>query len=85
MVPNWGYAISEAGPSERSTPAQVDARGKDFGHQANPLAAGATAIYYPGEIEAQKKARRLVEGIPNPDGVRREFEETAADLGISFT
>jgi LDH2 family malate/lactate/ureidoglycolate dehydrogenase len=42
------------------------------------------AIYAPGEIEAAKKARRLVEGIPIPDGVKREFEETAADLGISF-
>ena len=49
-----------------------------------PLAAGATAIYAPGEIEAAKKARRLVDGIPIPDGVKREFEETAADLGISF-
>jgi LDH2 family malate/lactate/ureidoglycolate dehydrogenase len=52
--------------------------------KAIPLAAGASAIYAPGEIEATKKARRLVEGIPIPDGVRREFEETAADLGISF-
>jgi LDH2 family malate/lactate/ureidoglycolate dehydrogenase len=52
--------------------------------KATPLAAGASAIYAPGEIEATKKARRLVEGIPIPDGVRREFEETAADLGISF-
>jgi len=52
--------------------------------KAVPLAAGATAIYTPGEIEAAKKARRLQEGIPIPDGVRREFEETAADLGISF-
>jgi LDH2 family malate/lactate/ureidoglycolate dehydrogenase len=52
--------------------------------KANPLATGATGIYYPGEIEETKKARRRVEGIPIPDGVRREFEETAADLGISF-
>ena len=52
--------------------------------KATPLAAGATAIYAPGEIEQTKKERRLVEGIPIPDGVRREFEETAAELGISF-
>ncbi len=52
--------------------------------KATPLAAGATAIYAPGEIEAGKKARRLVEGIQIPDGVKREFEETAAELGISF-
>jgi LDH2 family malate/lactate/ureidoglycolate dehydrogenase len=52
--------------------------------KANPLATGATGIYYPGEIEATKKERRLVEGIPIPDGIKREFEETAADLGISF-
>ena len=52
--------------------------------KAVPLAAGATAIYTPGEIEAAKKARRLQEGIPIPDGVRREFEETAAEIGISF-
>ena len=35
-------------------------------------------------LRSTKKERRLVEGIPIPDGVRREFEETAAELGISF-
>lgn len=52
--------------------------------KANPLAAGATGIYYPGEIEETKKAQRLAEGIPIADGVVRELEETAAELGIPF-
>lgn len=52
--------------------------------KAIPLAAGSTGIFVPGEIEAAKTARRQVEGIPIPDGVRREFEGVAADLGISF-
>jgi LDH2 family malate/lactate/ureidoglycolate dehydrogenase len=49
-----------------------------------PLAAGATGIYIPGEIEAGKRARRLEEGIPIPEGVRQEFLEVARDLDIPF-
>ena len=49
-----------------------------------PLAAGASAIYIPGEIEAGKKARRQQEGIPIAEGVEREFREVAQELGISF-
>ncbi|MCC6174222.1 MAG: Ldh family oxidoreductase [Chloroflexi bacterium] len=52
--------------------------------KAIPLAAESTGIFIPGEIEAGKKARRQVAGIPIADGVRREFEEVAAELGISF-
>ena len=50
-----------------------------------PLAAGASAIYIPGEIEAAKRARRLREGIPNPEGVRLEFLEVARELNIPFS
>lgn len=49
-----------------------------------PLAAGASGIYIPGEIENAKKARRLEEGIPIAEGVEREFREVARELNISF-
>ena len=52
--------------------------------KATPLAAGASGIYIPGEIEAGKRARRLQEGIPIPEGVRREFLEVARELDIPF-
>ena len=49
-----------------------------------PLAAGANAIYIPGEIETGKKARRQQEGIPVDACVERELREVARELGISF-
>jgi len=52
--------------------------------KATPLAAGASGIFIPGEIEAGKRTRRLQEGIPIPEGVRHEFLEVARDLDIPF-
>ena len=52
--------------------------------RATPLAAGANAIYIPGETEVGKRARRQQEGIPIAEGVEREFREVARELGISF-
>ena len=52
--------------------------------KATPLAAGSSGIYIPGEIEAGKRARRLQEGIPIAEGVRREFLEVARELDIRF-
>ncbi|MDP8923778.1 MAG: Ldh family oxidoreductase [Chloroflexota bacterium] len=52
--------------------------------KATPLAAGASAIFIPREIEAEKKARRQREGIPIAAGVEREVREVAQELGISF-
>jgi hypothetical protein len=37
-----------------------------------------------GRIEAEQRQRRLVEGIPIADGVRRELSAVARDLGLEF-
>ena len=52
--------------------------------KAVPLAAESSGIFIPGEIESAKRARRLKEGIPIPEGVRNEFLEVARELDIAF-
>ena len=47
-------------------------------------AAGVERIYIPGEIEAECAERRLVEGIPIPDEVVRDFVELGEELGVPF-
>lgn len=45
---------------------------------------GVTRIYVPGEIEFETKAKRLVEGIPIPDVVVREFRALGHTLDVPF-
>ena len=47
-----------------------------------PTTAGVSAITLPGEPERIAKARRLVEGIPVPDGTWELISKTAADLSV---
>ena len=41
-------------------------------------------IFVPGEIEWQTRRRRLEQGIPLPEGVRRGLAALGAELGIPF-
>ncbi|HEY8477443.1 MAG TPA: Ldh family oxidoreductase [Chloroflexota bacterium] len=47
-------------------------------------AEGVERIYVPGEIEAEKAARRLREGVPIPEPIRQEFIAVARELGVPF-
>lgn len=42
------------------------------------------AVLLPGEPEQKKRARRLTEGIPIPDGTWQTIVDTAHDLGIDL-
>ncbi len=52
--------------------------------RAAPRAEGVERIFTPGELEAETRRRRLAEGIPLSEGVRRELQALAAELGLSF-
>lgn len=47
-----------------------------------PTAAGVSAITLPGDPERNAKARRLVDGIPVPDGTWELIVKTAQDLNV---
>lgn len=47
-----------------------------------PTAAGYDEIFVPGEVEARMRERRLVEGIPIPDGTWELIDRIRTRLGI---
>ncbi len=49
-----------------------------------PTAAGVGAITLPGDPERNSKAKRLVDGIPVPDGTWDLITKTAADLKVAL-
>ncbi len=49
-----------------------------------PTSPGVSAITLPGDPERTAKTRRLVEGIPIPDGTWELIAKTAADLKVSL-
>ena len=49
---------------------------------ASALAPGVERIYVPGEIEAERRAKRLRDGIPIPEPLVAELDAMAADLGV---
>jgi uncharacterized oxidoreductase len=49
-----------------------------------PTAAGVSAITLPGDPERTAKARRLVEGIPVPDGTWELIAKTARELNVTL-
>ncbi len=49
---------------------------------ALPTAEGFDRLYYPGELEAERAARRRENGIPIEPGLADELRELAARLGI---
>ena len=48
---------------------------------ASDLAPGYDRVAVPGELEAERRARRLVEGIPLPDALVEELDRMAGELG----
>lgn len=50
-----------------------------------PLAAGATEIFYPGEIEDRNHARAVEDGIRLPGKTIDELRTLAAEAGVEFT
>ena len=55
---------------------------REFG--ALPPASGFEQVYYPGQIEGERRAQRSVEGILIEPGLRRELEELGARFGVAF-
>jgi LDH2 family malate/lactate/ureidoglycolate dehydrogenase len=49
-----------------------------------PLAATATEIYYPGEIEDRAAARSRLTGVPLPEQTLHELSELADSCGVAF-
>jgi ureidoglycolate dehydrogenase (NAD+) len=52
-------------------------------HQVPP-AEGFSKIYYPGEVEGERRAQRRAEGIPIDPGLYRELYELGQRLGVPF-
>lgn len=52
--------------------------------RSNPLAEGATRIVVPGDLEMEKTAQRLREGIPVAEPIRQQLRELGQRLGVPF-
>lgn len=55
-------------------------------HEINalPPAEGFDKVYYPGQVEAERRARRAVEGIPIDPGLYEELMELGERFGVPF-
>ncbi len=51
---------------------------------ALPTAQGFTKVYYPGEIEGERREQRTRDGLPIDPGLYQELEELGARFGIPF-
>jgi LDH2 family malate/lactate/ureidoglycolate dehydrogenase len=49
-----------------------------------PPAEGCERVYYPGQVEAERRQRRRAEGIPIDPGLYRELEALGERLGVPF-
>ncbi|NLG52102.1 MAG: Ldh family oxidoreductase, partial [Chloroflexi bacterium] len=52
--------------------------------QALPPAQGFSKVYYPGQIEGERRALREKEGLPIDPGLYRELAELGERFGIPF-
>jgi LDH2 family malate/lactate/ureidoglycolate dehydrogenase len=52
--------------------------------KASPLAEGFEQILVPGEPEEMKRQRRLRNGVPIPEPIRRDFRTMGERLGVPF-